>query len=98
MNTPAGQQDQPPYVRPVWGVTTDETVFERGRCRTVDVERTRTSVRVKELQMVESVQELEGELALSESLTAPRGSECLFCFMYRMLTSHGCNCALRWPA
>ena len=49
--------------------------------------------------MVELVEELEGELVeLSEWVTAPRGSECLFCYVYRMLTSHGCNCALRWAA
>jgi Protein of unknown function (DUF2695) len=49
--------------------------------------------------MVGSVEELEVELiALSESLTTPTKGECLFCFVFRMLTSHGCNCKLRWAA
>ena len=49
--------------------------------------------------MVGSVEELEGELvALSELLTTPRGKECLFCYSYRMLNSHGCNGKLRWAA
>lgn len=49
--------------------------------------------------MVGSVEELEGELiTLSESLTSPRGSECLFCYTYRMLNRLGCNGKLRWAA
>ena len=49
--------------------------------------------------MVGSVEELEGELVtLSELLTTPRGSECLFCYAYRMLNCHGCNGKLRWAA
>ena len=44
-----------------------------------------------------SIEELEGELVmLSELLTAPNKGECLFCYVYRMLTSHGCDCTLRW--
>ena len=55
--------------------------------------------------MVDKVEKLEGELAaspdllsesLSESLMTPRGSECLFCYVYRMLNSQGCNGKLRW--
>ena len=47
--------------------------------------------------MVGSIEELEGELvALSGFMTAPKGSECLFCYVYRMLTSHGCDTTLRW--
>jgi hypothetical protein len=44
-----------------------------------------------------SVDELEAELVgLSELLTAPTKGECLFCFAYRMVTSHGCDNTLRW--
>jgi Protein of unknown function (DUF2695) len=47
--------------------------------------------------MVVSVESLEGELiAFSELLTAPKKDECLFCYVYRMLASHGCDCTLRW--
>lgn len=46
-----------------------------------------------------SVEELEGELIeLSQLLTTPKEGECLFCYVHRMLTSHGCNCKLRWAA
>ena len=49
--------------------------------------------------MVRSVEELEGELIiLSELLTTPTKGECLFCYVYRMLNSHGCNGKLRWTA
>jgi len=49
--------------------------------------------------MVGSVEELEVELVtLSELLTAPTGGECLFCYVYRMVNSHGCNGKLRWAA
>lgn len=42
--------------------------------------------------MVGSVEELEGELiTLSELLTTSTKGECLFCYVYRMLSSHGCN-------
>jgi len=47
--------------------------------------------------MAGSVEELEVELVgLSVLLTAPKKDECLFCYVYRMLTSHGCDCTLRW--
>jgi len=49
--------------------------------------------------MVGSVEELEGELIiLSELLTTPTKGECLFCYVFRMLNSHGCNGTLRWAA
>ena len=49
--------------------------------------------------MVGSVEELEGELInVSELLTTPTKGECLFCYVYRMLSSHGCNGWLRWAA
>lgn len=49
--------------------------------------------------MVQSVEQLEGEpIELSQLLTTPKGSECLFCYVYRMLASHGCNGKLRWAA
>jgi len=49
--------------------------------------------------MVGSVAELENELVvLSALLTAPEEGECLFCYVFRMLTVHGCNNRLRWAA
>jgi hypothetical protein len=49
--------------------------------------------------MVASVEELEVELiALSQLLTTPTQGECLFCYVFRMLNSHGCNGKLRWAA
>lgn len=47
--------------------------------------------------MLGSVEELEVELVgLSQLLTAPKEDECLFCYVYRMLGSHGCDNKLRW--
>lgn len=49
--------------------------------------------------MVQSVEELKGEpIELSQLLTTPEGSECLFCFVYRMLNVQGCDGKLRWAA
>lgn len=49
--------------------------------------------------MVGSVEKPEVELvALSELLTTPTEGECLFCYVYRMVNSHGCNGKLRWAA
>lgn len=49
--------------------------------------------------MAQSVDQFEGELLeLSELLTTPKGSECLFCFVYRMVNLHDCNGKLRWAA
>jgi len=49
--------------------------------------------------MVGSVEELENELVvLSALLTAPEEGECLFCYVFRMLTVHGCDNRLRWAA
>lgn len=43
------------------------------------------------------VEELEVELVgLSELLTALKNDECLFCYVCRMLTTHGCDNKLRW--
>src|SRR5665647_3935533 len=69
-------------------------------CRTLHVDRdSNISPGQRSCAMVGSVEELEGELiTLSESLTSPRGSECLFCYTYRMLNSLGCNGKLRWAA
>ena len=44
-------------------------------------------------------EKLEGEpIELSQGLTTPKASECLFCYVYRMLASHGCNGKLHWAA
>jgi len=49
--------------------------------------------------MVGSVEELENELVVLSALwTAPEEGECLFCYVFRMLTVHGCNNRLRWAA
>ena len=46
---------------------------------------------------MESVGQLEVEpVALPEIMTAPKKDECLFCYVYRMLASHGCDNKLRW--
>ena len=49
--------------------------------------------------MIGSVEELEVELvALSEQLTTPNPGERVFCYVHRMLSSHGRDGALRWAA
>ncbi len=43
------------------------------------------------------VEQLESELrVLAEAATLPRGSECLACYVARMLDEFGCDTTLRW--
>ena len=43
----------------------------------------------------------EGEAIVQElarQLTSPREGECLYCYVHRMLSEHGCDDRLRWAA
>jgi hypothetical protein len=71
-----------------------------------DVSEARSSVALehtyyecKERDMMELTEQRKAELmGLREYLTAPRPGECLFCYVYRMLNSFGCDGTLRWAA